>query len=237
MIIRNSVVLPEPLGPTRPTFSPGLSWKEASTNRTCLPYCLLTLENEIIAADQALNTAARRRTASCGRCRAPPISPASPPTARRAAPNDGRAVGGDDDRLREVEGVRRQQQRQLRDAPGLHLDGVAAPHQIDAPGRPAVREQLLAVVRAGAGKQVEVRLPSRVSPAIGARTRSMTSQCARLGRSRDRRLPRSASPAADRADGCARTPRTDPSSRATTRCCGRPPAAGGSRRSTPLSCR
>src|SRR5581483_5875249 len=46
-IMRNSVVLPEPLGPTRPTFSPGLSWKDASTKRICLPYCLLIFENEI----------------------------------------------------------------------------------------------------------------------------------------------------------------------------------------------
>src|SRR4051812_17089440 len=49
VIIRNSVVLPDPLGPTRPIFSPGLSWNEASTKRTCLPYCLLTLEREITA--------------------------------------------------------------------------------------------------------------------------------------------------------------------------------------------
>ena len=47
-IMRNSVVLPEPFGPTRPTFSPGLSWKEASTKRICLPYCLLMRENEIM---------------------------------------------------------------------------------------------------------------------------------------------------------------------------------------------
>ena len=39
-IIRKSVVLPDPFGPTRPTFSPGLSWKEASTKTSCLPYCL-----------------------------------------------------------------------------------------------------------------------------------------------------------------------------------------------------
>src|SRR5450631_2960765 len=45
--MRKRVVLPEPLGPTRPTFSPGLSWKEASTNTSCLPYCLLMLEKEI----------------------------------------------------------------------------------------------------------------------------------------------------------------------------------------------
>ena len=47
-IIRNSVVLPEPFGPTRPTFSPGFSWNEASTKRICLPYCLLMREKEII---------------------------------------------------------------------------------------------------------------------------------------------------------------------------------------------
>ena len=47
-IIRNSVVLPAPFGPTRPTFSPGLSWKEASTKRTCRPYCLLMREKEIM---------------------------------------------------------------------------------------------------------------------------------------------------------------------------------------------
>ena len=47
-IMRKSVVLPAPFGPTRPTFSPGLSWNEASTKRTCRPYCLLMLENEIM---------------------------------------------------------------------------------------------------------------------------------------------------------------------------------------------
>src|SRR6476661_5710054 len=47
-IMRKSVVLPDPLGPTRPTFSPGLSWKEASTKRICFPYCLLILLNETI---------------------------------------------------------------------------------------------------------------------------------------------------------------------------------------------
>src|SRR4051794_23490190 len=47
-IIRKSVVLPEPFGPTSPTFSPGLSWKEASTKTSCLPYCLLMEEKEII---------------------------------------------------------------------------------------------------------------------------------------------------------------------------------------------
>ena len=40
-MIRKSVVLPEPFGPTSPTFSPGLSWKDASTKSSCLPYCLV----------------------------------------------------------------------------------------------------------------------------------------------------------------------------------------------------
>ena len=47
-IMRKSVVLPAPFGPTSPTFSPGLSWKEASTKSTCRPYCLLMREKEII---------------------------------------------------------------------------------------------------------------------------------------------------------------------------------------------
>src|SRR5258705_12052110 len=47
-IMRKSVVFPEPFGPTRPTFSPGLSWNDASTNRICLPYCLLMRLNEIM---------------------------------------------------------------------------------------------------------------------------------------------------------------------------------------------
>ena len=36
VIIRKSVVFPEPFGPTRPTFSPSFNWNEASTNR---PVC------------------------------------------------------------------------------------------------------------------------------------------------------------------------------------------------------
>ncbi len=46
--MRKIVVLPAPLGPTRPTFSPGFNWNEASTKSTCLPYCLLMFENEIM---------------------------------------------------------------------------------------------------------------------------------------------------------------------------------------------
>src|SRR5690349_3914808 len=46
-IMRKRVVLPEPFGPTRPTFSPGFNWNEASTNSSCLPYCLWIFEKEI----------------------------------------------------------------------------------------------------------------------------------------------------------------------------------------------
>jgi hypothetical protein len=42
------VVLPAPFGPTSPAFSPGFNWNEASTKRTCLPYCLLMLANAIM---------------------------------------------------------------------------------------------------------------------------------------------------------------------------------------------
>src|ERR1041384_1510140 len=56
-IIRKSVVLPAPLGPTRPTFSPGLSWKDASTKRTCRPYCLLTWEKAIMRPPPAVSRA------------------------------------------------------------------------------------------------------------------------------------------------------------------------------------
>src|SRR5258705_6835270 len=57
-IIRNSVVLPAPLGPTRPTFSPGLGWKDASTKSTCRPYCLLTREKEIMRPPRARSSGA-----------------------------------------------------------------------------------------------------------------------------------------------------------------------------------
>src|SRR5688500_14295503 len=71
-IIRNSVVLPEPFGPTSPTFSPGLNWNDASTNRICRPYCLLMRLNEITA----------RRDSSSGR-------------ARRAEPDGRRGIDGE----------------------------------------------------------------------------------------------------------------------------------------------
>src|SRR5689334_6464228 len=47
-IMRNSVVLPAPLGPTRPIFSPRWSAAEASMNRIWWPTCLETLSRRII---------------------------------------------------------------------------------------------------------------------------------------------------------------------------------------------
>ncbi len=48
VIIRKTVVFPAPFGPTRPAFSPGLSWKEASRKRIWRPYCFPTAENAIM---------------------------------------------------------------------------------------------------------------------------------------------------------------------------------------------
>src|SRR3954462_4952108 len=50
VIIRNKVVLPDPLGPTRPIFSPFWSAAEASMKRIWWPFCLLTLSRRIICA-------------------------------------------------------------------------------------------------------------------------------------------------------------------------------------------
>src|SRR3954466_11453124 len=47
VLSRNTVCLPAPWGPPSPTFSPALIWNDASTNRICPPYCLLTEENAI----------------------------------------------------------------------------------------------------------------------------------------------------------------------------------------------
>src|SRR3954470_23542226 len=48
VIIRNNVVLPDPLGPTRPTFSPFWIAAEASMKRSWWPFCLLTLSRRIM---------------------------------------------------------------------------------------------------------------------------------------------------------------------------------------------
>src|SRR5882672_2950981 len=49
-IIRKSVVLPAPFGPTRPIFSPFWRAAEASMKRIWWPTCLLTLSRRIIFA-------------------------------------------------------------------------------------------------------------------------------------------------------------------------------------------
>src|SRR6478735_11029533 len=49
-IIRNSVVLPAPFGPTSPIFSPLRRPAEASMNRIWWPTCLLTLSRRIMSA-------------------------------------------------------------------------------------------------------------------------------------------------------------------------------------------
>src|SRR5258708_33424836 len=51
-IIRKRVVLPAPFGPTSPARSPGLSWNEASTKTSCLPYCLEIRLKLIMSARQ-----------------------------------------------------------------------------------------------------------------------------------------------------------------------------------------
>src|SRR5665213_2907427 len=48
VIIRNSVVLPDPFGPTRPTFSPLWSAADASMKRIWWPFCLLMLSRRIM---------------------------------------------------------------------------------------------------------------------------------------------------------------------------------------------
>ena len=50
VIIRNSVVLPAPLGPTRPTFSPFWSAAEASMKRIWWPFCLEMLSRRIMGS-------------------------------------------------------------------------------------------------------------------------------------------------------------------------------------------
>src|SRR5882724_10409249 len=49
VIIRNSVVLPDPLGPTRPIFSPFWSAAEASMKRIWWPFCLEILSRRIMS--------------------------------------------------------------------------------------------------------------------------------------------------------------------------------------------
>src|SRR5438132_14064444 len=92
VIIRNSVVLPDPLGPTRPTFSPFRSAAEASMKRSWWPFCLLMLSRRIMDTwDLESATApplahvaptgksgASRRVASCDTVAAP-LAHVAPP--------------------------------------------------------------------------------------------------------------------------------------------------------------
>ena len=48
VIMRNSVVLPAPLGPTRPTFSPRCIAADASMKTICLPFCLPIFSRRIM---------------------------------------------------------------------------------------------------------------------------------------------------------------------------------------------
>src|SRR5436309_6589675 len=63
-IIRNSVVLPAPLGPTRPIFSPLFRAAEASMNRIWWPACLLTLSRRIMRSSGGIFALQRNRP--CG---------------------------------------------------------------------------------------------------------------------------------------------------------------------------
>src|SRR4051812_32594450 len=63
VIIRNSVVLPDPLGPTSPTFSPLCSAAEASMKSRWWPFCLEMLSRRIMGT--------RVWGMSCGCCRSP----------------------------------------------------------------------------------------------------------------------------------------------------------------------
>src|SRR4030081_61953 len=68
VIIRNSVVLPAPLGPTRPTFSPFWSAAEASMKSIWWPFCLLMLSRRIMCT-RAWNSCGRSYAMwrACGR--------------------------------------------------------------------------------------------------------------------------------------------------------------------------
>src|SRR5262245_47997571 len=61
VIIRNNVVLPAPLGPTRPTFSPLWSAIDASMKRICRPFCLPMLSRRRLGAREIHVSVAGRR--------------------------------------------------------------------------------------------------------------------------------------------------------------------------------
>ena len=59
-IMRKIVVLPAPLGPTSPTFSPFWTPIDASMNRIWWPFCLLMLSRQIMGARIVRGHTARR---------------------------------------------------------------------------------------------------------------------------------------------------------------------------------
>jgi hypothetical protein len=60
-INRKIVVLPDPFGPINPTFSPGLSWNDASTRRAWRPKCLATLVSAIMGRGEYARSAVLAR--------------------------------------------------------------------------------------------------------------------------------------------------------------------------------
>src|SRR5262245_17500029 len=121
---RNNVVLPEPFGPTRPTFSPAFNWNEASTKRIWRPYCLLMRLSEIMRSSRDGNVqlgAEQHRSIVVAR---------GPFEQRRHGPlgtrfHRGLPIHHDHDRLVEIESVRRDEEREFRDAAGAHSNAVA----------------------------------------------------------------------------------------------------------------
>src|SRR4051812_1758311 len=77
-IIRKSVVLPAPFGPTRPIFSPFCRAAEASMKRIWWPTCLLTLSRRIIVAQAWKLLAALMPCSAQGKAYSGPISLSRP---------------------------------------------------------------------------------------------------------------------------------------------------------------
>src|SRR3954452_4169013 len=84
-IIRNSVVLPAPFGPTSPIFSPLLRAADASMNRIWWPACLLTLSRRIMRSFWGIVALQRHRPCRPpGEARPDPDQPRAPPNSRNS---------------------------------------------------------------------------------------------------------------------------------------------------------
>src|SRR4051794_24430476 len=84
-IIRNSVVLPAPFGPTSPIFSPLLSAADASMNRIWWPACLLTLSRRIMRSFWGIVALQRHRPCRPpGEARPGPDQPCAQPKSRNS---------------------------------------------------------------------------------------------------------------------------------------------------------